>query len=411
MKLIKKINNVDQWLVVLGIFAHRLEVIFLLIILIILIYRHKTIFLSKRILISFTFIFITSMITISLLNYDFAFFFRQFFVIFFYFTVYNFFFQSNKYDLINVFSKYIKICYLVSILGLVQFTLYIVNQFNIFSFINKASSIDGTQFSRISSITSEPSNLAILLTPAIVYYLLSNKSLKNSILSYKKKHFFIIFITAILTFSSIFYLILVLIMIFKITVLKKNKLIKYVSIIMIIFLGTGSLVSKQINFDDYGVFKNNFAKIFQTLDNFTNLNYESFEDLNASTFATLVNLSVAVKSPNRITGSGLGTHEQNYLSIYPTNRGYVAKNMKDAYSMGIRIFSEFGFLGLVILLLFFIIHFNKSSLINMSVLFLLISLFLRGGNFVLYGVIFFLFMYYNTRLKNYNKNKIFKPSL
>jgi len=407
MDLLKKKNNIDQWLVVLGIFAHRLEVIFLLITLFILINRHRTILLSRKILICFLLIFITSFISITLLNYDFSFFFKQYSVILFYCIVYSFFFQSNKYDLVNIFSKYIKICYLVSILGLVQFVVYVISQINIFSFINKASSLSGTQLSRISSFTSEPSNLAVLLVPAIAYYLFSDTKSSKTLINYKKRYFLIILVVAILTFSSIFYFSLFLMLLFKVIFLRKNKLVKKSLIVMFFFSVTLILnnPSKQIDYSDYGIFKNNIAKIDQALENVNKLDYESIDGLSISVFATLVNLSVAVKSPNRISGTGLGTHEQNYESIYPLSSGYVAKNTKDAYSLATRVFSEFGIIGLILLITFFVKYFNKHSFINMGVLFLLISLSLRGGNFVLYGVIFFFFLYYHTRLKTTN-NKL-----
>jgi hypothetical protein len=324
----------------------------------------------------------------------------------FYFIVYSFFFQSNKDDLISVFSKYIRICNLISILGLIQFIIYFTTQYNVFSFITKISQFEGTSISRISSITTEPSNLAVLLTPAIGYYLFSDKTLRKTFINYRKRYFFIVLIVGMLTFSSIFYFSLFLMLLFKITVLRKNKLVRFVSTVMIFFLVAFTLInySKKNDYNEYGVFKNTIAKITQTFESINNLDYRYLERLNGSSFATLVNLSVAVKSPNRITGSGLGTHEQNYQSIYPSTSGYVGKNMKDAYSLGIRVFSEFGFFGLILLFLFFLKNYNKYSLINISVLFLLISLCIRGGNYVLYGVVFFFFFYYYTRLKTISNN-------
>jgi hypothetical protein len=124
---------------------------------------------------------------------------------------------------------------------------------------------------------------------------------------------------------------------------------------------------------------------------------DSYEDMNASTYALLVNKWVAANAPSRIFGTGLGTHEQSYKKLYNNNTYQLyGLNSEDGYSLYNRIFSEFGYVGLVSLFVFLIIFLNTKNIINLSVLFFIIAVIIRGGHYTLYGTVMFFYLYYLT---------------
>ena len=75
-------------------------------------------------------------------------------------------------------------------------------------------------------------------------------------------------------------------------------------------------------------------------------------------------------------------------------------NKYDGYSLLIRLYSETGLIGLSLFFLFVGRNYNRNSLINSSIVFLIVSFMLRGGHYTLNGTVFFFFMYYWTRKTN-----------
>ena len=57
-------------------------------------------------------------------------------------------------------------------------------------------------------------------------------------------------------------------------------------------------------------------KLQDTYEGFIAMDPDVFETLNMSSYATMVNVWVALNAPNRIMGTGLGTHELNYYREY-----------------------------------------------------------------------------------------------
>ena len=101
--------------------------------------------------------------------------------------------------------------------------------------------------------------------------------------------------------------------------------------------------------------------------------------------------------------------EQNYYSTYKSNFSGYGQNAQDGYSLVIRIFSEFGIIGVFFLFLFIIRNLNITNPINISVLFLIGQLLIRGGHYTLYGTIFFFFLYYYTSKRKVIQN--IKPTI
>ena len=89
-----------------------------------------------------------------------------------------------------------------------------------------------------------------------------------------------------------------------------------------------------------------------------------------SSYATMVNVWVALNAPNRIMGTGLGTHELNYYREYKSDYIFYGLNAQDGYSLLNRLYSEFGVLGLILCLWVIYRNYNLNNIINISVFFL-----------------------------------------
>lgn len=399
-------GNFFKWLIVCGIFAHRFELVCLILFLIYVIGNYKDIIASPKIILSFFILFIFSIISIYILKYDYDFFFSQYAALLFYFSIYFIFFEKNKSNIQDIFQKYLFISGLVSVLGILQFIVFFLYGFNIFHFINKATFFEGTNIIRISSITTEPSNLGTLILPAVCYHLFTYDFLDRTKSITKRILYLSTFVAIILTFSSIVYFILIFVVINRYFLYKKKllfRLIAFCTMVILVFFFYNKSINRQ-DYSKFGVLSGTIIKIDQTIKLLEVSTYNELEGINSSSFATLINFNVAKNSPSRILGTGLGTHYQNYESLYPSSQGFNIQNSKDAYSLGTRIFSEFGYFGVLLFVFFLIKNFNKHSIISISVLFLLISHFIRGGNYILYGLIFFLFLYYYTKKSTVQKS-------
>lgn len=160
--------------------------------------------------------------------------------------------------------------------------------------------------------------------------------------------------------------------------------------------------SNFISTNNESIFKGITERIDDSLKGINNLEPIYFERLNLSSYALISNLWVAINAPNRIYGTGLGTHEQNYLNTYKSDYQYYGFNQKDGYSLFNRIFSEFGIIGLFVLFIFVFKWFNSRSFINICAFFLILSFILKGGHYVRYGLIFWTFMYYYSHKLMHN---------
>lgn len=363
--------------------------------------------LTKKTLVILIIIFIWSIISITINQYEISKFFQQFLLLGNLALAYSYILIFYKNKIHFIFIKYINIMYIVAILGILQFIIYFVFKIDIlfFNLEGLKSSSNGSNIIRVSSILNEPGYLGTSLSPIIAYIIFNkNYFFKNKI---KSINFFICYF---LTFASISYTILALILLTKFLL----SLTKKIRIIIVSFLLISIFFFKVYNsikvYDgriEDGFFSAIYLKLNETLVGSNSKQVDTFEDFNASTYALLVNKWVASNAPSRIFGTGLGTHQQNYYKLY-TNNAYelYGLNSEDGYSLYNRIFSEFGYVGLFFLFLFLYKYLNTKNIINLSVLFFLLSIVLRGGHYTLYGTVFFFYIYYLTS----QKKTIYKPS-
>lgn len=381
--------------IVLGIFT---EFISTLCIMVILLFNKKVLpVLTYKTLIIIAIVFLWSIISITINNYELSKFFQQFILLVTVALSYSYILSILKNQYHILFAKYINIMFVISCLGLLQFIIFFIFHFDIlfFSLEGIKPSYSEGQFIKVSSIMREPGYLGSSLSPVIAFIIFDkNYFFKNKLKS------ILIFITFLLTFASISYTILALILFTKFILrLRKNA-----RIIILIIFGTIASIFSYFNFvKEYdgavedGFFSAIFVKLSETI-NADNAKFaDSYEEMNASTYALLVNKWVATNAPSRMFGTGLGTHEQSYKKLYSNNAYELyGLNSEDGYSLYNRIFSEFGYLGLVLLFIFLLKYLNTKNIINLSVLFFIIAGIIRGGHYTMYGTVMFFYLYYLT---------------
>jgi len=190
---------------------------------------------------------------------------------------------------------------------------------------------------RISSIASEPGNLVVLLLPAV--FIISMNIIIRFDIKLTKFQKFTIVLAYLLTFSTtgLFGLF---ICVFILIFLKFN--IKMLAITFLSIFIFSMVINK---------FELINTRIVDTQNVLINENYD---DANISTMTLYSNLQVAINSfkENPLMGSGLGTHNDNYMKYIDKIASEVQLEMQlntyDASSLLLRLISETGFLGLIL---------------------------------------------------------------
>lgn len=391
-------KDFSQWLILTGIVLGKYgELIALLLFLFISIFHFKRFYSTAKATVILTTIGIVSFIQITRNNYGYEKLFQQISLIFTYVICYIQFFHYQKDNLHELWYKYLKISYFVCIVGLIQFIIFYFTFVDIFD-----NGFGGNgRFIRIHSFFQEAGNLATFLTPCIVYVFSSPQYRKTH-----RKESFIIILTFLLTFTTIAYFIGMLIIFYKLYT--KYKWLKYIFFIPIIFLSIHLFESsKNKDYSDQNFLDTMQWKFTQTVEAFKDFSPYDFELLNASSYATLTNLWVAMNASDRIIGTGLGTHEISYERLYKSDYYLYGLNKDDAYSLFTRIFSEFGIIGIIILFVFLIKYYRRNNIISQSLLFIFLSMGIRGGHYFAYGVIFFV-LFYTYNFKSVVADKLSK---
>lgn len=403
-----KIRQPIQWLTVAGVFLPTaflsavfpaiLEFCALIIGVILIAKICGKLSISKDLFWGIVGILIYQIILILWIHYPLDRFINQYIMLTSFIIAYHILFNFNKNDIHSLFQKYLDIAYTLSILGIIQFIIFYLCSFNIFQIftakdIGTASFTVNDVYLRINSILMEPGLLATILIPATTYYIFT---IKRS----TAKRALIILTALILTFSTIGFVILIFILIDRAIVFLSTKSI-YVRLLVWPLLITILLIGTHKNLGSTGDNPSDISiKIKESVEGIKELQPESIELLNLSSYATLMNLYVAQHAPARLTGTGLGNHPYNYEKVYVSNYHAYGLNKNDGYSLFTRLYSETGYIGLALFIFFLIKNYNHSNIINHSVFFLIIAYLLRGGHYTLNGTIFFFFLYYWTNKKH-----------
>ncbi|MEO8583056.1 MAG: O-antigen ligase family protein [Flavitalea sp.] len=271
----------------------------------------------------------------------------------------------------------------------------------------------------------EPFFLALALTPAIAYYMMSFKK------TWKENKFrlTIIFLCYIVTYSSIAVTGFVLSVFFALYFndyfnIRKNRLVLapflIVPIVLIVNFAINNVQLINARFTDT-------SALFLSSE----LKTSEVGRANASTFALYSNYIIArdsfLKDP--LFGSGLGSHpliyKETFLKYFPSlylDR-YGSQNQQDANSKFLRLMSETGIIGLFLFLFIFFRFFaskkkmitnelKELGAINYSIFVYIFLCLIRNGNYINIGFFLFLFLYYLTwKIINFKYASLYESSL
>jgi len=350
-------------------------------------------------------IIVYSVVSFSFLEYDLKKLFQQSFLFFLFIIMYGTFFSINEKKLDDIFKGYLNASFVVSILGLVQVVFYyltFVDIFAHFSWLGRAHCITNSLI-RLHSICPEGGQLGTVLSPAIVYIIYFKD--KWNFLGWKK---WVIVIAGLMTFSITFFIALFFSLYFRFV--SKNKIVDIIVLILLIMWGVNFIVvtsGKYSRAEEKSGLAGIEMRLAESAALLFSLNdLESIKNTNTSTYAWMTNFYVSRHAPYRIFGTGLGSHQQNYLNVYHDDSAYAyGLNSEDGYSLLNRIFSEFGILGLICYICMIFRHVDRNDVVSFSVLFFIIGSFLRGGNYFLTGCIFFHYLFFLAKKQNY-QNKL-----
>ena len=247
------------------------------------------------------------------------------------------------------------------------------------------------------SIFKEPAHYVVVILPACYFFLRSKLFLK----------FFILFISIILSESSLGYIGCGIMFIFPFFNLKRIKylLITIPLVITAFFYTYKNFESFQIRVDD-------------SMDNLTVLKNGKFDEgTNLSSYVILSNLYIAKQNIiEHPFGSGIGSHHYMFTTKYHKKMrppGYIKElnhtfdNSFDANSFFTRISSELGIIGIVFVLIFlirsFYYSFSSSNYILQGILIYFLLKLLRDGTYFPPELFFFFWMFYFSIIKLKNE--------
>jgi hypothetical protein len=318
---------------------------------------------------------------------------------------YNFF-SYCKYSVRNIFLTYCAYAFIVSIIGLFFFLVTLILKVDVNMLLSKYIPFYGYPYDssagpllKVRGLLLEPAHFGGIILPALTYL----------IIHYKKHLYKLLVVSSaiILTFSSVTYIGIL----FMLILIQKK-----ISAFKLIFVTAFSILLGLVAYNSVEGFKIRF-------DDTTNVLSDSdfnFEGVNLSTYALLSNLYVTTKvfNSNPLTGHGLGSHPLShalYISdLVGTDTfellGLDDINSTDANSFFLRVVSELGLIGLILIFLFLKKNYSISnSDISKAILVYFFYKLIRDGHYFPPELYFFVFAYYflkKEESQEYNK-KIF----
>ena len=315
--------------------------------------------------------------------------------------------KVNNYEIDKLFRIYLLITLIVAAIGIFQEFSFLVGFKNGYDYswmIPKWRFIPmpGGGMLRVNSIFVEPTHLVISMAPAFFVSLIT--FLKNNHSYLTKKASILIIICFILTFSVIVYVVFLISLLLIYSNKKKFKVI-LITLIMAILIYIGYCFIPEIHMrisDAIGVITGEIQ----------------LTSSHATVYAYVSNAFVAFKSfiSSPLFGRGLGSHPISYDEFILTGvskvfwwaEGYTGINKADANSLLLRLISETGLFGVVVVL-YFVFKFrlkrsdNKNlQIISNAIFVLFIIQLLRQGHYFYNGLFFFVWVYYFA-YKIYNK--------
>jgi hypothetical protein len=331
---------------------------------------------------------------------------QQFFKIFIGFfsscLFYHYVVQLFNYDVKLLFKYYMKSAYIISLIGLFQILSYQVGFKFGYDFhwaFNKWSITQGGFGIRVNAVFSEPAYYAATIAPA--FFVAIYNLIKRNQLFVTRRESYIIAAAYLTTFSSLG----ILAVFFTIVFLLINLGFLRYSIFMVPLL----YLSANYAYNNVPEFRDRWDG---TIEIYTTDNIYSY-DIHGSSFVLYNNSHVAWQNfiRNPMFGTGLGSHAvafEKYSLTHEVGAVQIDFNKADANSMFLRLMSETGLFGMIIMIgvLFNSWIFKRSAVSDeywvMSSAFALIILIylVRQGHYFINGFPIFLWMHYYLSVEN-----------
>jgi hypothetical protein len=320
-------------------------------------------------------------------------------------------FKLANFNLKLLFDRYSRIAVYIAAFAIIEEALHLNG-------IHIRSEFPGSLgFYRVSGLSGEPYNLAMVLTPALLFCLIGIFS-RNKEFSLLDMNFTIplsiILFAFFLTFSTTGYIGLFIGLLLVVAHGGLLNIQKTRFIFFPLLLAIGYFTFNYIIKEDK-IFERKFSEGIWLFNDEQVSSVKDYDRLNTSTFVLLSNYQIATESFNEhpYFGIGFGNYEMAYHEKFNQIFGqdfenkFGRSNFNDANSMFLRLLAESGFWGIAIFLTFlavFLIKTIKSSslnqfyliAINHAVFVLFIIRLLRCGNYISDGAFFFLLLYYYT---------------
>jgi hypothetical protein len=317
------------------------------------------------------------------------------------------FIAYNNFEIKRIFRMYIFLAFFVALEGLLE-------EFLNMNGIHINSKMRVTDFGlyRIFGIMGEPYFLAVVILPALFYTFSKSTNFERFNSKFNNGTLLAaIGLCFILTFSSAGVIGIGGVILFWLYNKKFLSLTSWKIIflpVLLLLIGY-SFSSIQTQWKEFNI------KYTQTLGAFTSnsTKKEDIEKLNTSSFALYSNFIIAKESFSErpLTGSGLGTHEENYRKYFSKyfDSDFVIRygifNTADANSLFVRLMSETGLLGMGLFFTFLFKNFLRKkgyddvelrdyTLINQGIFILMLVRLVRTGNYFGNGFFLFFFIYY-----------------
>lgn len=402
--------NRVQWLIVGGIFFYNRVEIIVTVIAVAMLLMYKRHFYRSKIFKYLFLAYLLSFITATICHYSYGKMIQQMFLVAVIYLLNEQFFIANFQYLGEVFRKFIKFSFWVSCLGILQQIVWLLLHYDLSTILDlqwitgfPGMFVQEGPFIRVRSVSLEGGELGEKLIPSLVYLFYYKDC--YGILK-RKWHKWIVLVCSLFTISPLAYITILIIAYLRITkVVPKLKPVFYACGIGILLMGIWSAQKSDLSsHSDISGVDGIVVRIRDTSQMLENINTrDAAFSANVSTGVLMSNLYSAINAPSRLLGTGIGTNGQNYERSYGFYRSFENSitdlNTDDAYSILIRVFSEFGIVGLILLGLFLYKHFRKNNVINVCMFFFVFPYLFRGGAYVGWGITFAFFMfYYSSKL-------------
>lgn len=404
MILLHKIKRNWLYIVIFSTFCYSIIELAILLITLFYLIRHSLVKVPYVLAYLTLFYVYSIVVTATILGYPLEKGLLQYVLLTLYILIYYSFLSQQKANIEGVFVVYLKVVKVIGLLGFIELCIYYVTNIDVFSFTLWANSNTEVmrRVIRVHSSLAEGGYYGTILSPFIAYIILY----KDKINIYKRWQLILIFISLACSLSTIAF-ITIIITLFKrfYKQMSKGLLFKILGVFCLgIIVSFASTMRKS---ESEKGFEGLILRFQQTAIALSSLNnIYVIESLNNSSYALLANTYVATHAPLRWTGTGLGTHKLNYHAVYQSNRPLYGLNDDDGYSLFNRLLSETGIFGLLIYIVFLFKYRDKQSMVNTCVLFYLIGTFIRGGNYFIYGMVFYNMLYYFSHKSNRIKQQL-----